>query len=40
MRWAQEIDLQTEALIKRLDVCVVVHPYGQVVNTAVIARVK
>ncbi len=37
---AQEIDLQTELLIRNLEVCVVVHPYGQVVNSVIVARIK
>jgi hypothetical protein len=35
-----EVDLATEALLKRLEPCVVVHPYGQVVNSVIVARVK
>ena len=35
-----EVDLATEALLERLEVCVVVHPYGQVVNSVVVARVR
>ncbi|KAK3307862.1 Nicotianamine synthase [Chaetomium strumarium] len=35
-----EVDLATETLLKRLEPCVVVHPYGQVVNSVIVARVK
>jgi hypothetical protein len=35
-----EVDLATETLLKRLECCVVVHPYGQVVNSVIVARVR
>ncbi|GAB1315218.1 Nicotianamine synthase [Madurella fahalii] len=35
-----EVDLATENLLKRLETCVVVHPYGQVVNSVIVARVR
>jgi hypothetical protein len=35
-----EVDLATESLLKRLECCVVVHPYGQVVNSVIVARVR
>ncbi len=35
-----EVDLATERLLTRLEPCVVVHPYGQVVNSVIVARVK
>lgn len=35
-----EVDLATEALLARLELCVVVHPYGQVVNSVIVARVR
>ncbi|KAL2269207.1 hypothetical protein VTJ83DRAFT_4053 [Remersonia thermophila] len=35
-----EVDLATEGLRDRLECCVVVHPYGQVVNSVIVARVK
>ncbi|KAK4162697.1 putative nicotianamine synthase [Cladorrhinum sp. PSN259] len=35
-----EVDLATESLLKRLELCVVVHPYGQVVNSVIVARVR
>ncbi|KAK4235197.1 putative nicotianamine synthase [Achaetomium macrosporum] len=35
-----EVDLATEMLLKRLEPCVVVHPYGQVVNSVIVARVR
>lgn len=35
-----EVDLATETLMKRLETCVVVHPYGQVVNSVIVARVR
>ncbi|KAK3996648.1 putative nicotianamine synthase [Cladorrhinum sp. PSN332] len=35
-----EVDLATENLLKRLEPCVVVHPYGQVVNSVIVARVR
>ncbi len=35
-----EVDLATEALLGRLEVCVVVHPYGGVVNSVVVSRVR
>lgn len=35
-----EVDLATEALLKRLECCVVSHPYGQVVNSVIVARVR
>lgn len=35
-----EVDLATEALLEKLECCVVVHPYGQVVNSVIVARVK
>ncbi|EAQ85681.1 hypothetical protein CHGG_06934 [Chaetomium globosum CBS 148.51] len=35
-----EVDLATEGLLKRLECCVVVHPYGQVVNSVIVARVR
>lgn len=35
-----EVDMTTERLLQRLDICVVVHPYGQVVNSVIVARVK
>lgn len=35
-----EVDLATEALLERLECCVVVHPYGQVVNSVIVARVR
>lgn len=35
-----EVDLATERLLARLEPCVVVHPYGQVVNSVIVARVK
>jgi hypothetical protein len=35
-----EVDLATEGLRKRLECCVVVHPYGQVVNSVIVARVR
>ncbi|KAL2256461.1 hypothetical protein VTK26DRAFT_1629 [Humicola hyalothermophila] len=35
-----EVDLATERLLERLEVCVVMHPYGQVVNSVVVARVR
>lgn len=34
-----EVDLATERLLRRLRPCVVVHPYGRVVNSVVVARV-
>ncbi|KAL1844210.1 hypothetical protein VTJ49DRAFT_3866 [Mycothermus thermophilus] len=35
-----EVDLATEGLRDRLECCVVVHPYGQVVNSVIVARVR
>lgn len=35
-----EVDLATETLLGRLEPCVVVHPYGQVVNSLIVARVR
>jgi hypothetical protein len=35
-----EVDMTTKKLSQKLDVCIVVHPYGQVVNSVIIARVK
>lgn len=35
-----EVDLATKKLLNRLEPCVVVHPYGQVVNSIIVARVK
>ncbi|KAK4121253.1 Nicotianamine synthase [Parathielavia appendiculata] len=35
-----EVDLATEGLLKKLECCVVVHPYGQVVNSVIVARVR
>ncbi|KAK0708826.1 Nicotianamine synthase [Apiosordaria backusii] len=35
-----EVDLATEILLKRLEPCVVVHPYNQVVNSVIVARVR
>ncbi len=35
-----EVDLATERLLARLEPCVVVHPYGQVVNSVIVARVR
>ncbi|KAK4657479.1 hypothetical protein QC762_213390 [Podospora pseudocomata] len=35
-----EVDLATETLLKRLEPCVVVHPYNQVVNSVIVARVR
>jgi hypothetical protein len=35
-----EVDLATESLLKRLEPCVVVHPYGQVVNSVIVAKVR
>jgi hypothetical protein len=35
-----EVDLATDALLGRLELCVVVHPYGGVVNSVVVARVR
>jgi len=35
-----EVQIATEGLLKRLEICVVVHPYGQVVNSVVVARVR
>ncbi|KAK4104458.1 Nicotianamine synthase [Parathielavia hyrcaniae] len=35
-----EVDLATEGLLPRLECCVVVHPYGQVVNSVIVARVR
>ncbi|KAK3365618.1 Nicotianamine synthase [Lasiosphaeria ovina] len=35
-----EVDLATERLLGRLEPCVVVHPYGQVVNSVLVARVR
>ncbi|KAK4224254.1 putative nicotianamine synthase [Podospora fimiseda] len=35
-----EVDLATENLLKRLEPCVVVHPYNQVVNSVIVARVR
>ncbi|KAL2021844.1 hypothetical protein VTK56DRAFT_6618 [Thermocarpiscus australiensis] len=35
-----EVDLATENLLRRLEPCVVVHPYGQVVNSVIVARLE
>ncbi len=35
-----EVDLATERLLARLEPCVVMHPYGQVVNSVIVARVR
>ncbi|KAK3906178.1 putative nicotianamine synthase [Staphylotrichum tortipilum] len=35
-----EVDLTTEGLLARLEPCVVLHPYGQVVNSVIVARVR
>lgn len=35
-----EVDVTTERLLQKLDICLVVHPYGQVVNSVIVARVK
>jgi len=35
-----EMDMTTETLLGKLDVCLVVHPYSQVVNSIIIARVR
>ncbi|KAK4188085.1 putative nicotianamine synthase [Podospora australis] len=35
-----EVDLATENLLEALEPCVVVHPYGQVVNSVMVARVR
>ncbi|KAK3939644.1 putative nicotianamine synthase [Diplogelasinospora grovesii] len=35
-----EVDMTTDRLLQRLEPCVVVHPYGQVVNSVIVARVK
>lgn len=35
-----EVDLARERLLEKLEICVVVHPYGGVVNSVVVARVR
>jgi nicotianamine synthase len=35
-----EVDLATEGLRDKLECCVVVHPYGQVVNSVIVAKVR
>ncbi|KAJ4302433.1 hypothetical protein N0V88_002577 [Collariella sp. IMI 366227] len=35
-----EVDLATGPLLERLEPCVVVHPYGQVVNSVIVAKVR
>ncbi|KAK4201494.1 putative nicotianamine synthase [Triangularia verruculosa] len=35
-----EVDFATETLLKRLEPCVAVHPYNQVVNSVIVARVR
>ncbi|KAM4058974.1 nicotianamine synthase protein [Hirsutella rhossiliensis] len=35
-----EFDVASEALLQRLDVSLVLHPYGEIVNSVIIARVK
>lgn len=35
-----EVDLATSSLLNKLEPCVVVHPYGQVVNSVMVAKVR
>ncbi|KAL2130457.1 hypothetical protein VTI74DRAFT_6368 [Chaetomium olivicolor] len=35
-----EVDLATGRLLERLEPCVVVHPYGQVVNSVIVAKLQ
>jgi nicotianamine synthase len=35
-----EVDLATERLAPWLEICTIVHPYGSVVNSVIVARVK
>jgi nicotianamine synthase len=35
-----EFDIATEKLLQLLEPCVAVHPYGQVVNSVIVARVR
>lgn len=32
--------MATERLLSHFEICVVVHPYGSVVNSVIVARVK
>ncbi len=34
------VDMTTEKVMEKLEVCLVMHPYGRVVNSVIIARVK
>lgn len=35
-----EVDLAVESLLKRLEPCTLLHPYGQVVNSVFVAKVR
>lgn len=35
-----EFDFTTAAVLERLEICLVVHPFNGVVNSVVVARVK
>lgn len=35
-----ELDMSTERLLQRFELCLVVHPYGRVINSVIVARVK
>ncbi|KAK3370391.1 Nicotianamine synthase [Podospora didyma] len=35
-----EVDLTTPSLLERLKPCIVVHPYGQVVNSVIVAKIR
>ncbi|RYP41990.1 hypothetical protein DL767_000621 [Monosporascus sp. MG133] len=35
-----EVDMATEEMLQRVEICSVVHPYGSVVNSIIVARIR